>query len=201
MAFFITVEGIDGAGKSTHLDFIAQYLQDCEYPCIQTREPGGTPLGEQLRGLLLHHEMHVNTETLLMFAARSEHLKVLIEPTLHNKTSVVCDRFTDASYAYQHGGKKIDIAFIRSLEKIVHPHLKPDLTFIFDLDPSIAKSRITGERDLDKFEKSSIEFFNGVRNVYLDLAKSDPRYFILDSTQSIETIQSKIKDRLDVLIK
>jgi len=136
-----------------------------------------------------------------MFAARSEHLKVLIEPTLHNKTSVVCDRFTDASYAYQHGGKKIDIAFIQSLEKIVHPHLKPDLTFIFDLDPSIAKSRITGERDLDKFEKSSIEFFNGVRNVYLDLAKSDPRYFILDSTQSIETIQSKIKDRLDVLIK
>jgi dTMP kinase len=201
MAFFITVEGIDGAGKSTHLDFIAQYLQDCEYPCIQTREPGGTPLGEQLRGLLLHHEMHVNTETLLMFAARSEHLKVLIEPTLHNNTSVICDRFTDASYAYQHGGKKIDIAFIRSLEQIVHPHLKPDLTFIFDLDPSIAKSRITRERDLDKFEKSSIEFFNGVRNVYLDLAKSDPRYFILDSTQSIETIQSKIKDRLDVLIK
>jgi len=201
MAFFITVEGIDGAGKSTHLDFIAQYLQDCEYPCIQTREPGGTTLGEQLRGLLLHHEMHVNTETLLMFAARSEHLKVLIEPTLHNNTSVVCDRFTDASYAYQHGGKKIDIAFIQSLEKIVHPHLKPDLTFIFDLDPSIAKSRITEERDLDKFEKSSIEFFNGVRNVYLDLAKSDPRYFILDSTQSIETIQSKIKDRLDVLIK
>ena len=201
MAFFITVEGIDGAGKSTHLDFIAQYLQDCEYPCIQTREPGGTPLGEQLRGLLLHHEMHVNTETLLMFAARSEHLKVLIEPTLHNNTSVVCDRFTDASYAYQHGGKKIDVGFIQSLEKIVHPHLKPDLTFIFDLDPSIAKSRITEERDLDKFEKSSIEFFNGVRNVYLDLAKSDPRYFILDSTQSIETIQSKIKDRLDVLIK
>jgi len=201
MAFFITVEGIDGAGKSTHLDFIAQYLQDCEYPCIQTREPGGTPLGEQLRGLLLHHEMHVNTETLLMFAARSEHLKVLIEPTLHNNTSVVCDRFTDASYAYQHGGKKIDVGFIQSLEKIVHPHLKPDLTFIFDLDPSIAKSRISDERDLDKFEKSSIEFFNGVRNVYLDLAKSDPRYFILDSTQSIEMIQSKIKDRLDVLIK
>jgi len=201
MAFFITVEGIDGAGKSTHLDFIAQYLQDCEYPCIQTREPGGTALGEQLRGLLLHHEMHVNTETLLMFAARSEHLKVLIEPTLQNETSVVCDRFTDASYAYQHGGKKIDIAFIQSLEKIVHPHLKPDLTFIFDLDPSIAKSRISGERNLDKFEKSSIEFFNGVRNVYLDLAKSDSHYFIIDSTQSIEAIQSKIKDRLDVLIK
>ena len=201
MAFFITVEGIDGAGKSTHLDFIAQYLQDCEYPCIQTREPGGTALGEQLRGLLLHHEMHVNTETLLMFAARSEHLKVLIEPTLQNETSVVCDRFTDASYAYQHGGKKIDIAFIQSLEKIVHPHLKPDLTFIFDLDPSIAKSRISGERDLDKFEKSSIEFFKGVRNVYLDLAKSDSHYFIIDSTQSIEAIQSKIKDRLDVLIK
>lgn len=201
MAFFITVEGIDGAGKSTHLDFIAQYLQDCHYPCIQTREPGGTTLGEQLRGLLLHHEMHVNTETLLMFAARSEHLKVLIEPTLQNETSVVCDRFTDASYAYQHGGKKIDIAFIQSLEKIVHPHLKPDLTFIFDLDPSIAKSRISDERDLDKFEKSSIEFFNGVRNVYLDLAKSDPHYFIIDSTQSIEAIQSKIKDRLDVLIK
>ena len=201
MAFFITVEGIDGAGKSTHLDFIAQYLQDCDYPCIQTREPGGTTLGEQLRGLLLHHEMHVNTETLLMFAARSEHLKVLIEPTLQNETSVVCDRFTDASYAYQHGGKKIDIAFIQSLEKIVHPHLKPDLTFIFDLDPSIAKSRISGERDLDKFEKSSIEFFNGVRKVYLDLAKSDSHYFIIDSTQSIEAIQSKIKDRLDVLIK
>jgi dTMP kinase len=201
MAFFITVEGIDGAGKSTHLDFIAQYLQEHEYPCIQTREPGGTPLGEQLRELLLHHEMHVNTETLLMFAARSEHLKVLIEPALDNNTSVICDRFTDASYAYQHGGKKIDVSFIQSLEKIVHSHLKPDLTFIFDLDPSIAKSRITGARNLDKFEQSSIEFFNGVRKVYLDLAKSDLRCFILDSTKSIEDIQSKIKDRLDVLIK
>ena len=145
--------------------------------------------------------MHVNTETLLMFAARSEHLKVLIEPALDNNTSVICDRFTDASYAYQHGGKKIDVSFIQSLEKIVHSHLKPDLTFIFDLDPSIAKSRITGARNLDKFEQSSIEFFNGVRKVYLDLAKSDLRYFILDSTKSIEDIQSKIKDRLDVLIK
>lgn len=201
MAYFITVEGIDGAGKSTHLEFIQNYLNKKNILNKLTREPGGTEIGEKLRQLLLHDDMHVGTETLMMFAARHEHLVTVIQPALKSNISIICDRFTDASYAYQQGGKGINKSFIKLLEELVHPNLTPDLTFLFDLDPDTAHSRIFNERNLDKFEKQSSIFFNGVRKVYLELAEAHSRFHVIDSSQTIDQIQQIISKKLDQLIK
>lgn len=201
MAYFITVEGIDGAGKSTHLEFIQNYLNNKNIQNKLTREPGGTDIGEKLRQLLLHDEMDVGTETMMMFAARHEHIISVIQPALKSNISIVCDRFTDATYAYQQGGKGIDPSFIKSLVQLVHPDLTPDLTFLFDLDPEAAHSRISNERDLDKFEKQSLTFFNGVRKIYLELAKGNARFYVIDSSQTIEQIQDIISIKLDELVK
>ena len=201
MAYFITVEGIDGAGKSTHLEFIQNYLNKKNIQNKLTREPGGTEIGEKLRQLLLHDDMDVGTETMMMFAARHEHLVTVIQPALKSNISIICDRFTDASYAYQQGGKGIDKSFIKSLEELVHPNLTPDLTFLFDLDPDTAHSRISKERNLDKFEKQSSTFFNGVRKVYLELAEAHSRFLLIDSTQTIDQIQQIISKKLDELVK
>jgi len=201
MAYFITVEGIDGAGKSTHLEFIQNYLNKKNIQNKLTREPGGTEIGEKLRQLLLHDDMDVGTETMMMFAARYEHLVTVIQPALKSNISIICDRFTDASYAYQQGGKGIDKSFIKSLEELVHPNLTPDLTFLFDLDPDVAHSRISSERNLDKFEKQSSTFFNGVRKVYLELAKKHSRFHVIDSSQTIDQIQQIISKKLDELVK
>jgi dTMP kinase len=201
MAYFITVEGIDGAGKSTHLEFIQNYLNKKNIQNKLTREPGGTDIGEKLRQLLLHEEMDVGTETMMMFAARHEHIVSVIQPSLKSNISIVCDRFTDATYAYQQGGKGIDPSFIKSLEQLVHPGLTPDLTFLFDLDPEAAHSRISNERDLDKFEKQSLTFFNGVRKIYLELAKGHSRFHVIDSSKTIEQIQDIISIKLDELVK
>ena len=201
MAYFITVEGIDGAGKSTHLEFIQNYLNIKNIQNKLTREPGGTDIGEKLRQLLLHDEMDVGTETMMMFAARHEHIISVIQPALKSNISIVCDRFTDATYAYQQGGKGIDPSFIKLLEQLVHPDLTPDLTFLFDLDPEAAHSRISNERDLDKFEKQSLTFFNGVRTIYLELAKADSRFHVINSSQTIEQIQDIISIKLDELVK
>lgn len=201
MAYFITVEGIDGAGKSTHLEFIQNYLNKKNIQNKLTREPGGTDIGEKLRQLLLHDEMDVGTETMMMFAARHEHIISVIQPALKSNISIVCDRFTDATYAYQQGGKGIDPSFIKSLEELIHPGLSPDLTFLFDLDPEAAHSRISNERDLDKFEKQSLTFFNGVRTIYLELAKAHSRFHVINSSQTIEQIQDIISIKLDELFK
>ena len=201
MAYFITVEGIDGAGKSTHLEFIQNYLCKKNIQNKLTREPGGTEIGEKLRQLLLHDDMDVGTETMMMFAARHEHIVSVIQPALKSNISIICDRFTDASYAYQQGGKGIDASFIKSLEQLVHPDLTPDLTFLFDLDPDTAHSRISSERNLDKFEKQSSTFFNGVRKVYLELAQKYSRFHVIDSSQSIDQIQQIISKKLDELVK
>jgi len=201
MAYFITVEGIDGAGKSTHLEFIQNYLNKKNIQNKLTREPGGTEIGEKLRQLLLHDDMDVGTETMMMFAARHEHLVTVIQPALKSNISIICDRFTDASYAYQQGGKGIDKSFIKSLEELVHPNLTPDLTFLFDLDPDTAHSRISKERNLDKFEKQSSTFFNGVRKVYLELAEAHSRFLVIDSSQTIDQIQQIISKKLDELVK
>ena len=201
MAYFITVEGIDGAGKSTHLEFIQEYLNKKNIQNKLTREPGGTEIGEKLRQLLLHDDMDVGTETMMMFAARHEHLVSVIQPALKSNISIICDRFTDASYAYQQGGKGIDKSFIKSLEELVHPNLTPDLTFLFDLDPDTAHSRISKERNLDKFEKQSSTFFNGVRKVYLELAEAHSRFHLIDSSQTIDQIQQIISKKLDELVK
>jgi dTMP kinase len=145
--------------------------------------------------------MDVGTETMMMFAARREHIISVIQPALKSNISIVCDRFTDATYAYQQGGKGIDPSFIKSLEHLVHPGLTPDLTFLFDLDPEAAHSRISNERDLDKFEKQSLTFFNGVRKIYLELAKAHSRFHVIDSSQTIEQIQDIISIKLDELVK
>lgn len=201
MAYFITVEGIDGAGKSTHLQFIQNYLNKKDIQNKLTREPGGTEIGEKLRQLLLHDDMDVGTETMMMFAARNEHIINVIQPSLDTNISIICDRFTDASYAYQHGGKGINTSFIHALEQIVHPNLTPDLTFLFDLDPDTAHSRILNDRNLDKFEKQSSDFFIGVRQAYLELAKKHSRFHVIDSSQTIDKIQQIISEKLEELLK
>ncbi len=172
---FITFEGIDGAGKSTHIATVVDLLKARGLEVVSTREPGGTPLGEKLRELLLHEAMHLETEALLMFAARREHLALVIEPALARGAWVVCDRFSDATYAYQGGGRGLDKAKFADLERWVHGHLQPDLTFLFDLPPDVACERIARQgRELDKFEQERADFHWRVRQAYLERAASAP---------------------------
>lgn len=188
---FITLEGIDGAGKSTHHAWLVDYLRKQGRETIATREPGGTELGEKLRTLLLSEPMHLETEALLMFAARREHLAKLIQPALAAGKWVVSDRFTDASYAYQGGGRGLGIEKIRMLEKWVQGDFQPDLTLVFDLPTEIACDRLakTGQTP-DRFEQEKREFFERVRAVYLNRAAAEPqRISVIDSGQSITEIQ------------
>ena len=190
---FITLEGVDGAGKSTHLGFVADWLRGQGREVIVTREPGGTPLGETLRELLLHREMDADTELLLMFAARQQHLAELILPALARGAWVVSDRFTDASYAYQCGGRGIAAERIAALERWVQRGFAPDLTLLFDVSPEVAEARRSATRTADRFEREADSFFNRVRNAYLDRARAEPaRIHVLDARQSIEALQAEI---------
>jgi len=194
---FITFEGIDGAGKSTHIDFVAALLRDSGRKVVVTREPGGTEIGERLRALVLGVPMTARTETLLMFAARSEHLTQVIEPSLAQGKWVLCDRFTDATYAYQAGGRQLPEAHIETLEQWVHPHLQPDLTLLFDIDPAIAAQRLADARSADRFEAQQQQFFVRVRAAYLARATRFPhRFFVLDGAAPIEMIRHDISTRL-----
>lgn len=188
---FITFEGIDGAGKSSHVEWLASLLRDQGKVVHVTREPGGTELGEKLRELLLHKSMHLETETLLMFAARREHLAKVIEPALASGEWVVCDRFSDATYAYQGGGRGLDRAKLQQLEQWVHGHLQPDLTLLFDLPLEVARERIAlASRVLDRFEQERADFHERVRQAYLERAHSSPvRIRVIDAQQSIEKIR------------
>lgn len=192
---FITFEGIDGAGKSSQIAAAVALIQSRGIPVVQTREPGGTPLGEKLRELLLHEPMHLETEALLMFAARREHLAARIEPALSSGAWVVSDRFTDATYAYQVGGRGLDEKRFAALEKWVHPHLQPDLTLIFDLDPQLAASRLAGTGNApDRFEREQADFFERVRNAYLRRAAADPaRIKVIDAGQRPEEIRKELE--------
>ncbi|MGB7503031.1 MAG: dTMP kinase [Azonexus sp.] len=192
---FITFEGIDGAGKSSHVDWLASFLRDKGHIVHVTREPGGTELGEKLRELLLHTPMHLETETLLMFAARREHLATLIEPALAGGEWVVCDRFSDATYAYQGGGRGLDRAKLQQLEHWVHGHLQPDLTLLFDLPLDVARERIAlASRVLDRFEQERADFHERVRQAYLERAHSSPaRIRVIDAQQSIENIRNLLE--------
>jgi dTMP kinase len=192
---FITFEGIDGAGKSSHVEWLATFLRDKGKVVHVTREPGGTELGEKLRELLLHKSMHLETETLLMFAARREHLAKVIEPALSNGEWVVCDRFSDATYAYQGGGRGLDRAKLQQLEHWVHGHLQPDLTLLFDLPLDVARERIVlASRVLDRFEQERADFHERVRQAYLERAHSSPaRIRVVDAQQSIETIRNLLE--------
>lgn len=191
---FITFEGIDGAGKSTHIAFVAACLQQAGHSVVTTREPGGTALGEQLRTLLLHEAMHVETEALLMFAARREHLAQVIEPALARGDWVISDRFTDASFAYQGGGKKLAVDKLENLESWVHPHLQPDLTLLFDVPPEVARARLDACRTPDKFEQEQADFFIASRKEYLRRAQQYPqRIRVIDASHSIESIREELE--------
>ena len=183
---FITFEGIDGAGKSTHIAFVADLLRARGKNVVTTREPGGTVLGEKLRELLLHEKMHLETEALLMFAARREHLAQVIEPALACGDWVISDRFTDATFAYQGGGRNLPLSKLVALEQWVHPHLQPDLTLLFDVPLEIARARLDATRVLDKFEQEKADFFAATRAEYLRRAAEFPaRFRVIDATQTI----------------
>ena len=192
---FITFEGIDGAGKSTQIAAVVALLQARGLRVEQTREPGGTPLGERLRELVLHEPMNLETEAMLMFAGRREHLAARIVPALEAGTWVVCDRFTDATYAYQVGGRGLDPAKFAALEHWVHPGLQPDLTLVFDLDPAVAASRVasTGVAP-DRFEREQSEFFARVRSAYLERAKAaQQRICVIAADRSPEAIRTEVE--------
>jgi dTMP kinase len=198
---FITFEGIDGAGKSTHISFVQQLIEAQGISVVSTREPGGTELGETLRSILLSQKMHLETEAMLMFASRREHLAQVIEPALAAGQWLISDRFTDASFAYQGGGRHLSIEKLNALENWVHPHLQPDLTLLFDVPISVAKARLDATRTLDKFEKEDAEFFNNTRNEYLRRAKEFPQRFrVIDSTRSIEEIRDELQLIVNQLI-
>lgn len=198
---FITFEGIDGAGKSTHISFVQKLIEAQGISVVSTREPGGTELGETLRSILLNQKMHLETEAMLMFASRREHLAQVIEPALAAGQWLISDRFTDASFAYQGGGRHLSIEKLNALENWVHPHLQPDLTFLFDVPISVAKARLDATRTLDKFEKEDAEFFNDTRNEYLRRAKEFPQRFrVIDSTRSIEEIREELQLIVNQLI-
>ncbi len=192
---FITFEGLDGAGKSSHVEWLAEWLREKGQIVHVTREPGGTELGEKLRELLLHAPMHLETETLLMFTARREHLARLIEPALNRGEWVVCDRFSDATYAYQGGGRGLDRAKLQQLEHWVHGSLQPDLTLLFDLPLDVARERIAlASRMLDRFEQERADFHERVRQAYLERAHSAPmRIRVINAQLSIEEIRKELQ--------
>ncbi|HEX4944226.1 MAG TPA: dTMP kinase [Usitatibacteraceae bacterium] len=191
---FITVEGIDGAGKSSHLEFLASAIRARGVEAVVTREPGGTPLGEKLRELVLHQPMEGTTEALLMFAARREHLVRVIEPALARGAWVLSDRFSDATFAYQCGGRGLDRGVFRALESIVHPRCNPDATFLFDLDPAVAMDRQRAQsRTPDRFEREATEFFRRVRDAYLERARENPlRVRVIDASGGIEDVRARL---------
>ena len=198
---FITLEGVDGAGKTTHVKFIKKYLSDLGVNFVMTREPGGTLLGEQLREILLHEQMTPETETLLMFAARNEHSEKVIRPNLTEGKVVISDRFTDATYAYQSGGKGVKEKKIDILKEWVQGNLQPNFTFLFDLSVEVSIERLNKTRELDKFEREEKSFHENIRQKYLLLAKASPdRFCILNSEESIEEIQNQIKLKLDRVV-
>ncbi len=200
-AKFITFEGIDGAGKSSHIAFVADELRAKKMDVITTREPGGTPLGEMIREIVLAQKMHGDTETLMVFASRREHLAMVIEPALQRGASVVCDRFTDSTYAYQCGGRGLDPRNVASLEQLVHGNLQPDLTFLFDAPIATARERLNkNTAGPDKFEREKNDFFTRVRDAYLVRAGQFPsRIKVIDSARSINEIRADLRAYLDAL--
>ena len=192
---FITLEGMDGAGKSTHITNIIALLKARGFEVVSTREPGGTSLGEHLRELLLHESMDPETETLLMFAARREHIAQVIEPALARGAYVLSDRFTDATFAYQSAGKGVQSSKIRALEAWVQEGLQPDLTLLFDVPVSVSVQRLSSARAPDKFERESQDFFEKIRTSYLERASEYPaRFQIIDANRPLAEVESSVKE-------
>jgi len=197
---FITLEGMDGAGKSTHIPNIIAALKTRGVEVVSTREPGGTRLGEQLRALLLHDAMHPETETLLMFAARREHIANVIEPALKRGAYVLSDRFTDATYAYQCGAKGVASTKIKQLEKWVQGNLQPDMTLLFDVPVEISMKRLSSAREPDKFEREDAKFFEKLRQAYLTRAKENPaRFRVIDANQALDKVKALVEEVISTL--
>lgn len=191
MTKFITFEGVDGAGKSTHLAWFAEALRARGTDVIVTREPGGTPLGEELRQMLLNQPMSIDTEAMLMFASRLEHVSQLIRPALLAGKWVISDRFSDASFAYQGGGRGMDWDKLRQLERWVD--LVPDLTLFFDVPVEVARQRLANNASLDRFEQEQSDFFERVRSAYHRRVSEHPeRYVVIDAAQSMEVVQQQL---------
>lgn len=193
---FITIEGTEGAGKSTILSSIEKVLNDFEISYIVTREPGGTAVGEELRSVLLNNEsinISGQTELLLMFASRMQHINDVIKPALKLNKWVICDRFTDASYAYQGYGRRLNLSFISSLENLVHPDVQPDLTLILDIPVNIAMGRVHNRGNLDRFEQEDVAFFNRVRAGYKEIAKNNiDRCREIDASKDLAEVQAEV---------
>jgi len=200
---FITLEGGEGVGKSTNRALVVEQIEQAGYRVVATREPGGTPLAEQIRALLLdvrEEPMAPQAELLLIFAARAQHLERVIRPALEQGHWVVCDRFTDATYAYQGGGRGMDIATIGLLESLVQDGLQPDLTLYLDVPVAVAQQRISG-RPHDRFEREQTAFFERVRASYLQRAGADARFRVVDAEQSLALVQSRIRSILADYLK
>ena len=191
---FITLEGMDGAGKSTHIPHIISLLQAQGHEVVSTREPGGTDLGERLRELVLHETMHVETETLLMFAARKEHIECVIKPALARGAYVLSDRFTDATYAYQSGAKGLTASKIEALEQWVQGEFQPDLTLLFDVPVEVSVERLRATRSPDKFERENAEFFSRIRLAYLQRASANPnRFRVIDANKPLDEVAKTVE--------
>jgi dTMP kinase len=200
MGKFITLEGIEGVGKTSNLRFIQELLEASGHDCVLTREPGGTNLGEALRGLLLSHSdenMSADAELLMMFAARAEHLNKVILPALQNGQTVLCDRFTEATYAYQGGGRQLDVEKISRLEQWVQGDLRPDLTIILDAPVEIGRARAGRRSEPDRIEKEQDDFFQRVRQAYIQLADDNPqRICLVDASLELNAVQQQIQEKL-----
>lgn len=202
---FITIEGGEGGGKSTNIAFIKQYLEDANQVVVVTREPGGTLLGEKIRGLLLDSDykgMDASAELLLMFAARAQHIEEVIRPALAQDKWVLCDRFTDATFAYQGGGRGIASNRIAELENWVQGDLRPDITLLFDIPVDIGLQRAGQRAKLDRFEQEKRTFFEKIRACYLSMAENEPnRYRVLNAAQSLHMVQRELRIILDEVLK
>lgn len=202
---FITIEGLEGVGKSTQIESLQDFLQSKKVDYVLTREPGGTLYAEKIRKLLLEitdETLDPVAELLMIFAARAQHLEKLIKPTLESGTWIVCDRFTDATYAYQGGGRNLDTDSIAKLESFVQGSLRPDLTILLDLDPAIGLQRASERGELDRFESEQLDFFKRVRNIYHQRVAEQPdRYIIVDSSGSIDTVRDRMLDQFSIWLE
>lgn len=200
---FITVEGTEGVGKTTNIAFITQWLEQHNIDFIATREPGGTPLAEQLRELLLQpraEKVHELPELLMVFAARAQHLAEVIVPALNRGTWVLCDRFTDATYAYQGGGRQMDLQTIATLESLVQKELRPDAVLLLDIPVELGLERARGRGELDRFEQEDLAFFERVRARYLERARQHSNYCVVDASQALAAVQQDLAAHLDQLL-
>jgi len=201
---FITVEGTEGVGKTTNIAFIRSWLEQQQIPYIATREPGGTPLAEQLRALLLQpRDEQVNelAELLMVFAARAQHLAQVIVPALEQGTWVLCDRFTDATYAYQGAGRQMDVQAIATLEQLVQQELRPDVVLLLDIPVQEGLARARGRGELDRFEQEDLAFFERVRSGYLERARRFANYAVIDASQPLGAVQADLAAQLHQLLK